>query len=88
MPVEDRIRSKQSANFRQSFVAKHFRFNGKPPALIVAQQYPLARELFLQNSILSLQVVNDIVLLSIDPARNDHQHQLPRFQCTFRFAIW
>ena len=68
MPTEDRIGRKQRADFKESLAAEDLAFHGQLSALLVGQQDSFRAELFFQRSILSLQVIDHFLLLSIDPS--------------------
>ena len=77
VPSEQGIRRDQRADFRQQLAAEHLGLNGQPPPLVVAQENALLAQLFLVHLVLGPQVVNHLLLLPMDPARDDHQQQLP-----------
>ena len=51
--------------------------------LPVVSQDSLLAELLFENGILGAKVLNDFLLLSIDPTGKNDQHQLPRLQNEF-----
>ena len=67
MPAEDRVRREQRADFKEPLAAEYLAFDGQSPALAVVEQNAFLPELLFQYSILSSQVIDRFLLLSIDP---------------------
>ena len=68
MPTEDPIGRKQRADFKESLAAEDLAFYGQLSALFVGQRDSFLPELLFQRSILSSQVIDHFLLLSIDPS--------------------
>ena len=68
---------KQRADFKESLAAQDLAFHGQSSALVVGQENSLLSELLFQYSILSSQVIDRFLLLSIDPTGEDGEKQLP-----------
>ncbi len=58
--------------------AKDLAFHRKSAALIVVQQNSFLAELLLEHFVFRAEVFDHLLLLTVDPASKDHQHQLPR----------
>ena len=80
MPSKNRVGCKQRADFFKQFVAQDLTFDGQATSLIVGQQNSFLANLFLENLILGTKVIDDDLLLAIDPAGQDDETQLPRPQ--------
>ena len=63
--------------------SQHFAFDGQSTSLLIGQQDSFLAELLFENGVLGTKVLNDFLLLSIDPTGKNDQHQLPRLQNEF-----
>ena len=52
-------------------------FDGQAPALLVVKKDSLVPELLSENPILRCEVINSVLLSTIDPAREDQEQELP-----------
>ncbi len=73
MPAEDRIRREQRAELLQQFAAQSLSLDSQPSALGIGQQDSLVAEFLFPNCVLAAEVLNDLLLLSIDPTGKDQQ---------------
>ena len=80
MPTEDGVRREQSANLIQQLSTEGLSLDCQSSALIIIKQDSFRAKLCFQNSILGTQVFDHFLLLAVNPAGKEHQHQLPRVQ--------
>jgi hypothetical protein len=80
MPAQDRVRSKQGADFVQAFPAENSTFDCQSTSLVIVQQNTFSTELLFEHLILSSEILNDFLLLPIHPASQNHNEQLPRLK--------
>ncbi len=77
VPAQDRVRREQRAALFKLLATEHLSLDGQSAALVIVEQDAfLAKSLF-ENSVLGAQILNHLLLLSIDPASNDQQQQMP-----------
>jgi hypothetical protein len=55
-----------------------FGFDSQAPALIVVEQDAAFPKLFFEDLIFGAQVVDDLLLLTVDPTRRDEKQKLSR----------
>jgi len=53
--------------------ARQGQFKGQAPAMIVVEQDAAFTELFFEDLVFGAQVVDDLLLLTVDPTRRDEQ---------------
>ncbi len=77
MPAENCVESKQLADFFKHLPAQNLAFDGQSPPLLIVQQKAFLAGFLSENLILSLQILNDNLLLPVDPAGEDEEIELP-----------
>ena len=80
MPAQDGVGREQGAKQFQLPAAEDFSLDGQSSPLIIAEQDPFPAELFFEYGVLGSQILDDFLLLAIDPTGKDHDEQLPRLQ--------
>ena len=80
MPAKDCVRSNEAGQFLQHLATDDLAFDCQPPPLVVVEQNPLLPELLPEYPILRAKVGNCILLLTVDPAGENDEQQLPRMQ--------
>ena len=60
---------------------------GKAPPLVVGQSDALAAELSLENTVLLDEVIDDVLLMPVDPASERDQKERPRVNSAHAAAI-
>ena len=80
MTPQDRVGRKERAEFSKQLASEYFAFNRQSTALIIVEQDSSLAEFLLENSILSHQILDDFLLLAVDPAREHDETQLPRLK--------
>ena len=61
--------------------------DGEAPALIIGQSKSPTTQLVAKNPVLLFQVVDDVELSPVDPAREEHQQKLKRLGCHERLIL-
>ena len=77
MPTQDRVGREQAADLLQYLPAQDSPLHGQPATLIIVEQDSFLPELLLQHVDLRPLKVNDLLLLLVDPAGENHQQKLP-----------
>ena len=80
MPAEDRVGREQRADLLQSFATKHPALHCQSAALVIREQNPSLTELLFQHSVFGQQVIDQLLLLSIHPASQDDEAEMPWFK--------
>ena len=76
MPREQRIRRHDGPNPRERPPAERLGFRGQADALIVGESHPPGTELLTQHAVLSLEIVDHVALLLMDPAGQGGEEEL------------
>ena len=69
-------RAKRS-NFQTKTVVEDLTLNGQTSTLVVIEQDSTLAEVFSQHLILSQQILDRVLLVSVDPTGQDEQQELP-----------
>lgn len=80
MPTQNRIGRHEGREFFEEFVPKRLPFDRQPPSLVIVQQYALLAGLLAKDLVFGSEILNDLLLLPIDPIRQNEDQQLPRLQ--------
>jgi hypothetical protein len=83
MPTKDGIRADDDDDFLQHFATQYFPFHGEAASLVICEQDAFLTELLFEYLVLGSQIFENILLVSIDPAGEDEEQQLPRLQNRF-----
>jgi len=81
VPTQDRIRRHDRTDLAEHLPAQNLSLHCQAPAFIVGETNPLALEFCPEDPVLFLDVGDDILLVSVDPARKRHEKQLPCLKC-------
>jgi hypothetical protein len=73
MPGQERLRRDQGGRFVKHPAAQFLGLDRQATALVVVQAQPSSAELFPKNSVFLLEVVDDLLLLLIQPASEGNQ---------------
>lgn len=87
MPGQDGVETDDRRNLAQDLPPEQPALGGRTPALMVRQAEPSSPELLPQNAVLFLEVVNDVLLVQIDPAGKRCQKYVPGPQIVENPAI-
>ena len=77
MPRQDRVRCHKSGEIQECLPADSLARNRQPPSLVIGQTDPSVTELFEKYSVLLPQEVYRRLLVSIDPACERGEADLP-----------
>jgi hypothetical protein len=83
VPAKNRFRRKDAAYLDQCFPSQNLALNGQPPSLSIREKYSLLADFLPQNSVFGNQIFNGMLLLLIDPARQNEKKHLPGRQNRF-----
>jgi len=88
MPAKNGVWREQRAELSKQFASEYFAFHGQPSALIIVEQDSFVAEFLFENSILSHQILDDGLLLAVDPTRENDETELPglKNKCHVRAA--
>ena len=73
------VRCDDGSDFLQRLATQYLSFDGKA-ALVIGEQDAFLTELLFQHPVLGAQVLEDFLLMPVDPAGEDQEQQLPRLQ--------
>ncbi len=74
MPTQDRIGRDNGGQLHQGLSAQEFAFDGEESALVIGQSKALAVELPFEDAVLFDKIVDDVLLVSVEPAgQGDYQ---------------
>ncbi len=77
MPAQERIRRDQGPDLFQQLPAQDLRLDCQSPALVVVEQDAFLAKLLLEHLVFGAEVLDDLLLLAVDPAGKDEEEQLP-----------
>ena len=77
VPTKDGVGSDERSDFGEGPSSNSLAPHGKSSALSVGQSEPSATELLLENSVLLLEIFDDRILLTGDPAGHSSDEDLP-----------
>ena len=69
MPAQERVRSDDRGQFVEGFAAERLALEGQAAALVIVQENATLAELLSQHLILSQQILDRVLLVSVDPNR-------------------
>ena len=79
VPTKQSIGCHQGPDFQKAFSTDRYGLNRESAALSIGESQSLSAQLLTQRSVFLLEIFNHILLVSIDPARED-QHQKLQWQ--------
>ena len=77
MPAQERVRSDDRGQFVEGFAAERLALEGQAAALVIVQENATLAEFFSQHLILSQQILDRVLLVSVDPTGQDEKQELP-----------
>ncbi len=78
VPGQDRVRGDDRRHLSQDPPTERLPLRGQPPTFVIAQTKSPSTELSLQDAVLVDEVVDDILLVTVDPAGNGDDEESPR----------
>ena len=80
MPSQDRIRREQRADFLETFATEDLALDCQTTPLVVGEQDAFLAQLLFQHLVFGPQVLDHLLLLLVDPARENDEQELPWMQ--------
>ncbi len=80
VPGQDRVRSDDRRHVAQELSTERLAFHREPSSLVIGEAETLATELAFEDAVLLDEVINDILLVTVDPAGDGDQKELPRMK--------
>ena len=77
MPAKNCVRREQRAEVTEQFSAEYLTLQRQSTPLIIVEQESSLAELLLEDSILSHQILDDFLLLAVDPVRKHDETEFP-----------
>ncbi len=77
VPAQERIGPDNSGQFVESFATEDLTLNGQTSTLVVIEQDSTLAEVFSQHLVLSQQILDRVLLVSVDPTGQDEKQELP-----------
>jgi hypothetical protein len=73
MPTNKSVGCHNRADFLERLTAQYLPFDGQAAPLIITEQNALLAELLLQYLVFSPQVLDNILLMAVNPDRDDEE---------------
>ncbi len=83
MPAENNIRSHDCGKLTEHLAAEDLAFDGESPSLAIIEQYSFLSELLLEYAILSHEILDGVLLATINPASENQKQQMPWLKVRF-----
>ena len=80
MPAQESVGSDDRGQLVEGFAAQRLALEGQASALVIIQENATLAELFSQHLILSQQILDRVLLMSVDPTGQDEKQELPGHQ--------
>jgi hypothetical protein len=80
VPAQQGVRCDQRAQFVQHFATERVRFSGESSTFGIGEPNAASAEAFLEQSVLFLEIVDDVQLMTVDPPSEHHQQQVQRLE--------
>ena len=77
MPAQESVGSDDRGQLVEGFAAQRLALEGQASALVIIQENATLAELFSQHLILSQQILDRVLLMSVDPTGQDEKQELP-----------
>ena len=78
MPSKDGVRRHDGSDFLQCLATQQFSCDGQAAPLVIGKQDALLEKLLFKDLVFDLQILDDFLLMPVDPAGEDEDQQLPR----------
>ncbi len=78
VPGHDRVRSDDRRHLSQGSSTERLSLRGQPSAFVIGEAETLTAELTFEDAVLLDEVIDDILLVTVDPASDGDQKELPR----------
>ena len=80
VPTQDRIRGEQRADFLKTFATEDFALDRESAPLVVTEKNAFLPKLLFQHLVFGPQVLDCLLLLTVDPRCEDQNEELPWWQ--------
>ena len=80
-PGHDRVRCDDRRDLLEQATAESLALHGEPPAFFIGEAESLSAEIAFKNAVFCDKIVDDILLMPMDPAGNGEDEELPRLNC-------
>src|ERR1035441_9235601 len=80
MPAQNGVRREERADLVQELATQDLAFDGQATTLVVVEQDPFLAVLLLEHLDYHTLVLDDFLLLVVDPPSDNRQQKLPRFE--------
>ena len=77
MPTQNRVGGYNGSQFHHRFAAQSLALDGQYPALVIGEENPFPAHLLYQRLNLGVLELDDFLLLTVHPAGQDEQEELP-----------
>ena len=77
MPTQDRVGCEQSPDLVKSLSSENLALYREPTALIIIEQNPFLPDLLEEHLVFRSKILDNLLLLTIDPTCEDHEQELP-----------
>jgi len=77
VPTQNRVGGYNGSQLRHRFAAQSLALDGQYPALVIGQDNPFAAHLLYQRLDLGVLELDDFLLLTVYPAGQDEEEELP-----------
>ena len=80
MPPENSVRRDNRYDFLQHLPSQDLTFDSQPSTLFVIEKDTFLSQLLFENLVFRDQVLDDLLLLAVDPSGYARKEELPRLQ--------
>ena len=80
MPPENSVGRDNRCDFLQHLPSQDLTFDSQPLTLLITEKDTSLSQLLFQNLVSRDQVLDDLLLLTVDPSGRAHKEELPRLQ--------
>ena len=87
MPSQEGGGRHQGAQFLKCAPVQLLGPDGQAPTLVVVETHPLTSDLFAQDAVLLIKIVDDVLLVFVQPASEGNQQERKGIECQAHGAI-
>ncbi len=80
IPTQDRVGREQGANLFQPFATEDLALDRNSTPLVIAEQDTLLANFLFEHLVLGPQILDCLLLLTVDPGCQNQEQQLPRLE--------
>ena len=86
MPTKKSVWGHNRGDFLERLAAQYLSFDGQAAPLIITEQDAFLAELLFQYLVLNPQVLDNTLLIAVDPARDDEEEEVPWLKDGFHIS--